>query len=104
MQPHLTGRTHTKSLSGWSWILETHVKSSQCDHEEIGVLLQLRYRQEATARSGPCMIRTVYHARHQSKEWYIFDAHRFIKEVAGIDLHVRRSLCGARTHTGSLVA
>ena len=98
------GRTCTESLSGWSQILEARIKLSQCDHEEIGVLLQLQYRQEATARSGPHMIHTVYHARHWPKEWYTFDAHGFIKEVDGIDLHARRGLCSARTHTGSLVA
>ena len=104
MLPHLMGRTRTKSLSGWSQILEARIKSSQYDHEEIGVLLQPQYRQEAAARSGPRMIHTVYHARHWPKEWYTFDAHGFIKEVDGVDLHARRGLCRARTHTGSLVA
>ena len=50
MQPHLMGRMCTEGLSGWSRILEACVKL--CDHEEIGVLLHLRYRQEATAKSG----------------------------------------------------
>ena len=52
MQLHLTGRMRTEGLSGWSQILEAHVKLSQCDHEEIGVLLHPQYRQEATAKSG----------------------------------------------------
>ena len=55
-------------------------------------------------RSGPRMTHTVYHTRHRPKEWYTFDAHGFIKEVDGVDLHTRRGLCSARAHTSSLVA
>ena len=60
-------------------------------------MLQPRYGLEAAARSGPRVIRTINHLRHRAKQWYVFDAHWFVKEVAGVKMSMKNGRCGAGT-------